>query len=167
MRTATPLLAVLALVPLVLAATGCAPRHQELPPPPPPAAPVSIWTAADAQAVAGQLIDAAAQDARASQFRDRNGRALRIAIGEITDRSGKHVATSELAAALRSAIGAGGDKLTLADGPADYTLRGSIAASEATEDGVAVTWFAIDLALVDAAGDAGWPLAVERRVAGR
>lgn len=167
MRTTTPLLAVLVLVPLAFVATACAPRHETLPPPPPPVVPASIWTADDAKVVAGQLINAAAQDARASQFRDRNGRAIRIAIGEITDRSAKRIDLDGVAMALRSAITASGDKLALADGQADYTLRGSISATEASEDGVLATWFAIDLALVDGAGDAGWPLAVERRVVGR
>lgn len=166
MRTATPALAVLVLVPLALVATGCGPRRQE-PPPPPPAAPASIWTTTDAKAVATQLVDAASRDAWTSQFRDRNSRAARIAIGEIVDRSGKHIALDDLGSALRSALAAGGDKLTLADGPADFTLRGSIGASETTEDGSAVTWFAIDLVLVDANGDPGWHFAVERRVLGR
>lgn len=157
----------LILVPLLILVAGCAPRHVEPLPPPPPAAPTSIWTTVDSTAIASEFVEAAAKDAWTSQFRDRNGRAARLAIGEITDRSGKNIAIDDLIAALRSAIQAGGDKLALAEGPADFTLRGSIGASEATENGTPITWFAIDLGTIDTNGNPVWPFAKERPVSGR
>lgn len=169
MRIATPAIALVALVPLVLANAGCERRREEPLPPPPPAVPASIWTASDAREVASQLVDAATRDAWSSQFRDRNNRAARIAVGEVADRSGKRVDVAALTDALRGALGAGGEKLALVgqgETP-DFTLRGTIGATEATEADLAVTYFAIDLALVDASGTTAWPFAVEHRVVGR
>lgn len=166
MRLATTVTAVLLLAPLALVTTGC--QRKEAPPPPPPAKPASIWTAEDAKTVATAAIQAATQDAWTSQFRDRNGRAARIAIGEITDHSGKEVDIAGFEAALTAALGDGGDKLAVAQSAetADCILKGTIGASSATEDGQAVTYFSIDLRFVDAkSGDPIWPFGKEHRVA--
>jgi hypothetical protein len=160
------------LVSAFLIAPGCAPREPIAPPPPPPpAAPVSIWGDSDSQAVAKQLVEAATRDPWTSQFRDRNGRGARIAIGTIEDRSGKTVPVEGFTAAISSAITElGGDKLSTgqADG-ADFVVRGIIAGSSGTDaNGSPATFFAIDLSFVDAAsGDSQWHFAVERPITDR
>lgn len=167
MRLAPIALALLALPALALA-PACR-RTEEPPPPPPPAAPVSIWGEADSQAIAQQVVETAAGHAWSSQFRDRNGRAARIAVGEITDRSGKSVPVDGLAKAIAATLAsAGGDKLAAGGDDSDYVLHGVIGASTGpTSEGTA-TFFAIDLALDErASGDKVWQFAVERPIADR
>lgn len=168
MRLAPLALAILALPSLALA-PAC--RRQEAPPPPPPpAAPVSIWGDADSAEVAAQLVDSAARDAWTSQFRDRNGRAATIAVGEIADRSGQAVPVDGLAKAIVAALSSsGGDKLAAGAESSDFVLGGVIAASKGTTaEGAAATYFAIDLTLAErASGDKTWHFAVERPIADR
>ena len=168
MRFAPSALALLAL-PALAFAPACR-RAEAPPPPPPPAAPVSIWGHADSLEVATRVVDAAARDAWTSQFRDRNGRAATIAVGQIVDRSGQTVPVAGLAQAIDAALAsAGGDKLASGTAASDYVLGGVIAASPGTTaDGVAATFFAIDLTLVErASGDTTWHFAVEWPVTGR
>ena len=168
MRLAPFALAVLVL-PILAVGSGCQ-RHEEAPAPPPAAAPVSIWSEADSQAVAAQLVEAAAAHAWSSQFRDRNGRAATIAIGTITDRSGKDIPVDGLAAEVAAAItAAGGDKLATGGESSDFILGGVVGASAGTiGDGQPATYFAIDLSLTDrATGDVVWHFAVERPIADR
>lgn len=165
MRSAPLLLAAL-LVPALALAPSCR-RHEE-PPPPPPTKPASIWTATDAQAIAKQLVETAAQATWTGQFRDRNQRPARIALGSIEDRSGHDVAIDALAAAITQALGElGGDRLVVAgSGEADFTLGGTIGAANGTgSDGAPAVFFAIDLTFVHiSSGDKVWPFAIEREV---
>lgn len=166
MRLATIAASTLLFVSIALGLAGC---QRAEPPPPPPPAPVSIWTDADAKTVADQAVGAAASDAWTSQFRDRNGRPAKVVVGEISDRSGKHVDTEAFAAALATALAAAGEKLASAPSAdaADCILRGSVGASEAVEDGQPVTYFTIDLTFADAkTGDPIWPFAVSHPVQG-
>jgi len=168
MRLAPFILAFLAL-PAIALAPACR-REPPPPPPPPPAAPVSIWGSADSKEVAAQLVDAAGRDAWTSQFRDRNGRAATIAVGDIVDRSGQSVPVGELTQAIAGALAAGGgDKLAAGSDSSDYVLGGVIAASKGTTaDGAAATYFAIDLTLTErSSGDKTWHFAVERPIADR
>ena len=167
MRLAPCVLAVIAL-----ASTSACQRHEEqvLPPPPPPAAPVSLWTEADSQAIAKQLVESALRDSWTSQFRDRNARAATVAIGEITDRSGRQVPIDGLKTALVAALGAvGGDKLSAGADASDFVLSGVLGASAGTNaDGTAATFFSIDLSVKErASGDATWHFAIERPIADR
>lgn len=168
MRLAPFALAIIAL-PTIALAPAC--RRQEAPPPPPPpAAPVSIWGEVDSKEVAAQLVDSAVRDAWTSQFRDRNGRAATIAIGEIADRSGQTIPVEGLAKAIADALAStGGDKLAAGGEASDYVLGGVIAASKGTTaEGAAATYFAIDLTLAErASGDKTWHFAVERPIADR
>lgn len=167
MRFAPLALAVL-LVPVLAVAPGCKPREQELPPPPPPAKPVSLWGEAQSQDVATKLVEAAQRESWTSQFRDRNARPARIAIGEISDRSGKSVPVDEVAAAITAALGShGGDKLAAAGADtADFTVSGVIASSAGTLDDAPAVFFAVDLSFA-AAGDTAWHFAIELPVADR
>ncbi len=165
------------LAPFVLAslaifvASGCQ-RHEPapLPPPPPPAAPVSIWGEADSQAIATQFVESALRDSWTSQFRDRNGRAATISVGEISDHSSHAVPVEGLGKAIASALAsAGGDKLASAGETSDFVLRGVLGASAGTaSDGAATTFFTIDLSLSErTSGDKAWHFAVERPIADR
>lgn len=165
-----PLALALILVPALAIAPGCK-RREEAPPPPPPAKPVSIWSATVSQDVAGKLVEAAQRESWSSQFRDRNARPARIAIGEIADRSGKEIPLAEFSAAIGGALGsAGGDKLAAAgDSDADFVLGGIITSSSgSTADGSPAVFFAVDLSLMPAAGgDKVWLFAIEHPVADR
>ena len=168
MRLAPFALAILALPTLALA-PACR-RQEEPPPPPPPAAPISMWSQADSQAIAAQLVESATRDVWSSQFRDRNSRAATIAVGEITDRSGHNVPIDSLTAAITAApASGGGDKLASGGDSSDYILSGVIAASTGTTaDGAAATFFAVDLSLSErSSGDKIWPFAVERPITSR
>lgn len=163
-----PLAIAAILVPALAVAPGCKPREPEQPPPPPPAKSASIWTARESQDIAGKLAEAAQRETWASQFRDRNGRAARLAVGDIADRSGREVPVGAFADAIADAIAAtGGDKLAIAAaGEADFRLGGVITASSgALPDGAAAVYFAVDLQVVPAAGgDVVWPFAIEQPV---
>lgn len=168
MRSAPLALAVL-LVPVLAVAPGCKPREPELPPPPPPAKPVSIWTARESQDIAAKLVEAAQRESWSSQFRDRNSRAARLAVGAIADRSGKEVAVEEFASAITAALSAsGGDKLAAGTAAeADFTITGVITSSAGTmPEGGAAVFFAVDLSVAPAAGgDVVWHFAIEQPVA--
>lgn len=164
-----PLALALLLVPALAVAPGCKHR-EEPPPPPPPAKPVSIWSAAVSQDVAAKLVEAAQRESWSSQFRDRNARPARIAVGEISDRSGKEIPVADFAAAIGSALGShGGDKVASAANDADFVLGGVIASSAGTTaDGAPAVFFAVDLSLAPAAGgDQVWHFAIEHPVADR
>ena len=164
-----PIPLALLLLPALLVVPGCDRREPEPVPEPPPAAPVSIWSASDAQAVATQLVEAATRDAWTSQFRDRNGRAATTRVGEIIDRSGHGVDIDALSAAITQALtSTGGDKLAAGNETADYVIGGVVGSSSGTdEQGKPVTFFAIDLSFSDAkTGDKVWPFSVERPVSG-
>jgi hypothetical protein len=166
MRFASLALAVLVL-PSIALVPACKRREEPLPPPPPPAAPVSIWGAADSQAVATQLVEAAARDPWTSQFRDRNGRAATVAVGEISDRSGHTIPLAGLTEAISAALTkSGGDKLAAGGAGSDFVIGGVIGASAgSTADGTATMFFAIDLSLAErASGEKAWLFAVERGI---
>lgn len=169
MRFASLALAVLVL-PSIALAPACKRREEALPPPPPPAAPVSIWGAADSQAVATQLVEAAVRDPWTSQFRDRNGRAATVAVGEIIDRSGHAIPLAGLTEAINTALAtAGGDKLAAGGASSDFVISGVIGASAGTTaDGTAATFFAIDLSRTErTSGDKALLFAIERPISAR
>jgi hypothetical protein len=165
-----PLALACLLVPTLAFVPACKRREEAPPPPPPPAKPVSIWGSADAQAIAGLMVASATRDPWTSQYRDRNNRPARVAVGDITDNSGKNVDVGELAAAIAQALGNGGDKLALAGtAQPDFVLSGVIGASAGTlSDGTSATFFAIDLSFADAASqEIVWHFAIERPIADR
>ncbi len=167
MRLAPIPLALLLLLPALVIAPGCQRREEPPAPEPLPAAPVSMWTAADSQAVATQLVEAATRESWTSQFRDRNSRAASARVGEITDRSGKSIPLDTLTSAITNALGtSGGDKLSFGGDTADFVISGVIGSSAGTDaQGAAATFFAIDLSFADAkSGDKVWPFAVERPI---
>lgn len=170
MRFAPFALAVL-LVPALAIAPGCKPREEALPPPPPPAKPVSIWGDSESQDVAGKLVDAAQREPWSSQFRDRTARPARIAVGTISDRSGKDIPVDGFTAAIAAALsGRGGDKLAVAGSDAaDFELSGVVTSSAGTSpEGAPAVFFAVDLTLVPAAGgDPIWHFAIEQPVTQR
>ncbi|MEK7412489.1 MAG: hypothetical protein AAB263_04115 [Planctomycetota bacterium] len=148
--------------------SGCQ-RHVELPPP--PAKPTSIWSNQDGQTVAKQLVDHLARSAWTSQFRDRNGRAVRIIAGEIGDVSGKLVDMTAFINDISTSMANAGEKISAAATAeqADYVIRGKIGSQASTENGQAVTYFTIDLGFYDSkTGEpVGEPFAKEHRVVGQ
>jgi hypothetical protein len=170
MRLAPAVLAVLAT--LVVGSAGCDRRQEAPPPPPAPVEPVSLWTAEDAKAIAEQLVAAALRDPWTAQFRDRTGRPVGIAIGEIADRSGQRVDVAALSAELAAAVqAAAGDRIVAASGEAkpDAVVGGVIGSSSGSlADGTPAIYFAIDLVFADpATGERLGIFAVERPVAQR
>ena len=151
---------------LVLTGALAVPGCGRTPPPPAPV-PVSSWSANDSTAVAQELVDAYLSQPWTSQFRDRNGRAAKIVLGDIEDRSGDHFDTVILGKAIATRLTAS-DKIAVAEQGADYRLGGVVTMTADTKDGAKIHYFRVSLRLAATADGATRedlpPVGVERAV---
>jgi hypothetical protein len=152
---ALPLLAILAL-------GGCQTRHGEVDAPAPPP---KVWTAADDHAVAQELIDEALKRPWVGAFTGRTGKAPRVAIGAIDDRSGGEVDVVALKTELAQALSAAhAVQLAEAGTQVDYTLGGAVGAQHKAEGGADVLYLQFDISFHDTvSAETVAPVGVEKR----
>ncbi|MBA3937033.1 MAG: hypothetical protein H0X38_06200 [Planctomycetes bacterium] len=141
---------------------GCQTRHGEAEAPAPTP---KVWTATDDHAVAQELIDEALKRPWVGGFTGRTGKAPRVALGVIDDRSGGEVDVAVLKAGLAQAL-AGAHTVQLAEpGTAvDYTLGGAVGAQHKAEGGADILYLQFDISFHDTvSAETVAPVGLEKR----
>lgn len=145
---------------------GCSRRVEETtvqaPPPPPP----SAWVMTDSAKVADELVGEMLKRPWVAEFKERAGRAPKVAIGVFSDRSRGDVDLAIHRQELARALGIGGtiQVLDTIEG-ADFILKGSVGANDGVDGELPVKRYQIDLILIDAkTGDVVTPsLSIEKQ----
>ena len=144
---------------------GCGRRAEETvqaPPPPPP----SAWVQDDSAKVADELVGEMLKRPWVGEFRQRTGRAPKVALGEFSDRAKGGVDLALHRGELARALAVGGvvEVLGATEG-ADFLLKGAVGANDGVDGDLPVRRYQIDLTLVDAkTGDVATPsLSIEKQ----
>lgn len=160
MRTSVLCAVLLATAMLAGCGRQAPPPVVQAPPPPPP----SAWVKADSAAVADELIGEMLKRPWIAEFKERAGRAPKVALGVFSDRSKGDVDLALHRAELSRALSAGGQVQVVEEG-ADFLLKGAVGSNDGAAGDVPVKRYQIDLSLVDAkTGDVVTPsLSIEKQ----